>query len=56
MRGDAVGTRLDCKPRRAHRIGPLTAARVAQGGDVIDIDTEAQRRSSHEKLAEINSN
>ena len=45
MRGDAVGAGLDRGQRRAHRIGPLAAPRVAQGGDVIDIDAEAQRRS-----------
>ena len=32
--------------RGAHRIRPLAAARVAQGGDVVDIDAEAQRGNS----------
>ena len=29
--------------RRAHRIGKRAAARVAHGGDVIDVDAETQR-------------
>ena len=45
MRGDAVGAGLDRGKRRAHRIGIAAAPRVAQGGDVIDIDSETQRRS-----------
>ena len=47
MRGDAVGAGLDRDKRRAHRIRPRARPRVAQGGDVIDIDSEAQRRSWH---------
>ena len=45
MRGDAVGAGLDRDQRGAHRIGPLARPGVTQGGDVIDIDSEAQRRS-----------
>ena len=41
MRGDAVGARRDRKLGRAHRIGMAPAARVADGGDVIDVDAEA---------------
>ena len=35
----------DRSQRRAHRIGPAAAARVAQGSDVIDIDAKAEWRS-----------
>jgi hypothetical protein len=45
MRGDAVGAGLDRDQRRAHRIGTLARPRIAQGGDVIDIYAEAERRS-----------
>ncbi len=45
VRRDAVGARLDRQQRGAHRIGQGAAAGVAQGGDVIDIDSETQRRS-----------
>ena len=38
MRGDAVGAGLDRELGRAHRIGMPPAARVADGGDVIDVD------------------
>ena len=44
MRGDAVGAGRDRELGRAHRIGMAPAARVADGGDVIDIDAEAQAR------------
>ena len=54
MRGDSVGARLDRGQRGAHRIWPRAAAGVAQGGDVIDIDSEAQRWSfRHYILVEI---
>ena len=33
---------------RAHRIGMAPAARVADGGDVIDIDAKAERREDHQ--------
>ncbi len=42
MGGNSVGARFDGKERRAHRIGEGAAPRIAQGGDVIDIDAEAQ--------------
>ena len=45
MRGDAVGAGLDRDLRRAHRIGMAPAARIADGGDVVDVDAEAQMRS-----------
>ncbi len=51
MRGNAVGARLDRDQRGAHRIGMAPAPRVAQGGDVIDVDSEAQRRMGHGELA-----
>jgi len=41
VRGDAVSARSDRELGRAHRIGMRPAARVADGGDVVDIDAEA---------------
>ncbi len=38
MRRDAVGAGLGGQARRAHRIGMTAAPRIADGGDVIDID------------------
>jgi len=43
VRGDAVGARFDGDERRAHRIGKGAAARVAQRGDMIDVDPQTQR-------------
>ena len=43
MRGDPVGPRLDGEERRAHGIGRCAAARVADGGDVVDVDAQADR-------------
>ncbi len=34
----------------AHRIGMAPAARVADGGDVIDVDAEAQRKRIHRRI------
>ena len=45
MRGDAVGACLDRRERGPHRIRPFAAPCVTQGGDVVDIDAEAERRS-----------
>ena len=42
MRGDAVGAGGDGELGRAHRIGMAPAARIADGGDVVDVDAEAQ--------------
>ena len=42
MRGDAVGAGLDGQMRGAQGIGVPAAARVADGGDVIDVDAEAE--------------
>ena len=48
MRGDAVGAGGDRDLGRLHRIGMPAAARVAHGGDVVDVDAEADgRRSRH---------
>ena len=44
MRGDAVGAGLRRQDRRAHRIGKRPAARLAHGGDMVDINAEAQLR------------
>ena len=43
VRGDAVGARFGREQRGADRIGIAGAARVADGGDVIDVDA---RRST----------
>ena len=45
MRGDAVGARRDRQLGGAHRIGMPAAAGVADGGDVVDVDAEAQMRN-----------
>ena len=45
MRGDAVGARRDRQLGGAHRIGMPAAARVADGGDVVDVDAESQMRN-----------
>ena len=41
MRGDAVGAGRDRDFGRLDRIGMMAAARITHGGDVIDIDAEA---------------
>ena len=41
MRGDAVGAGGDRDLGGFHRIGMPAAARIAHGGDVIDVDAEA---------------
>jgi hypothetical protein len=52
MRGDAVGAGRDRNQRGAHRIRIAARPRVAKGGDVIDIDSEAQWwRFGHNGLA-----
>jgi hypothetical protein len=45
MRGDAVGSRLDCQLCGAHGIWRASAARVAKRRDVIDIDPKTERRN-----------
>ena len=42
VRGDAVGARLDGQMRGAQGVGMPAAARVADGGDVIDVDAKAE--------------
>ena len=42
MRGNAVGAGLDRHLRRAQGIGQPAAARVAQGGDMVDVHAEAE--------------
>ena len=54
MRGDAVAAGRDRELGRAHRIGMAPAARVADGGDVIDIDAEARARRSHSNCPDLN--
>ena len=44
VRGDAVGAGLDGQVGGAQRVGMAPAARVADGGDVVDVDAEAQVR------------
>ncbi len=46
MRGDAIGAGFDGGKRRAHGIRMPAASRISQGGDVVDVDAEAQGRSS----------
>ena len=41
MRGDAVGAGRDRDLGGLHRIGMAPAARIAHGGDVVDVDAEA---------------
>ena len=53
MGGDAVGAGGDRELGRAHGSGWRAAARVPQGGDVIDIDAEAQHRGSHDVMPEF---
>ena len=43
MRGNTIRARLLRQQRRAHRIGMPAATRVAHGGDMIDVDAEAER-------------
>ena len=47
MRGNTVATGGDSKLGRTHWIRMTLAARVADGGDVIDVDAEAKRRRFH---------
>ena len=42
MRGDAVGAGRDRDLGGAQRIGMPPAARIADGGDVVDVDAEAE--------------
>ena len=44
MRGDVVGAGLDRDHCRAQRIGMAPSPRVAQRGDVIDVDAEPDRK------------
>ena len=44
MRGDPVGAGVDGEERGAHGVGPRTAARIADGRDMIDVDAEAKGR------------
>ena len=47
MGSDAVGARVDRQLGRAYRIRMAPAARVADGGDVVDIDAETQLIGRH---------
>jgi len=47
MRGDAVGAGFDRNLRRLHGIRVSSAAGVADGGDVVDVDAEAKGVSGH---------
>ena len=46
MRGDAVAARGNGELGRAHWIGMAPAARIADGGDVIDVDAETKGREN----------
>ena len=47
MRGDAVGTGLDSDLRGPHRIGMPPAARIADGGHMINVHAKTERAASH---------
>src|SRR6185369_14458337 len=47
MRRDAVGTRFDRKQRGFDGIGMFPASRSTDGGDVIDVDAEAEGVRRH---------
>jgi hypothetical protein len=53
MRGDAIGARGDCEQSRSYRVGCQPCPRIAERGDVIDIDPKAERRNGHHGLSEI---
>ena len=42
MRGDAICTGFGSHQRGAQGVGMQATARIADGGDVIDVDAEAQ--------------
>ena len=44
---DAVGARFRRHARGPHRVGMRPAARVADRGDVVDVDAEAQMAIRH---------
>ena len=46
MRGDAVGAGRERDLGGLHRVGMLAAARVTHGGDMVDVDAEADGRFS----------
>ena len=50
MRGDAVSARRDRGKGRAYRVGIAASSRITQRGDVVDIDSETQRRIWHAGL------
>ena len=45
VRGNAVATHRCDDFRRAHRIGMIAAARVANGRDMVDVHAEAELAS-----------
>jgi hypothetical protein len=47
MRSDVVGARLERELGRAHGIGMHTTACIPQGGDMIDVDAQSDRRNGH---------
>ena len=50
MRGDAIAAHRGHDFRRPHRIGMIASARVADGGDVVDIDPQAKGRAQALRL------
>jgi hypothetical protein len=40
VRGNSVGASRNRRKRYSHHIRPIATARVSDGGDVIDIDSE----------------
>src|SRR5262249_4153166 len=56
MRGDAVGAGMGGRDRGLDRIGMPPAARVADRGDVVDVDAEAELAGRHGHLANATRN
>ena len=50
MRGDAIRAGRDGEVRRPHRVGMPPTARVADGGDMVDVDAETQGGRRHAVL------
>jgi hypothetical protein len=53
MRGDAVGAGRDRDLGGLDRIGMPPAARIAHGGDVVDVDAEADWRIQWHEIAPL---
>jgi hypothetical protein len=47
MRGNAIGARRNRKFRGAHRIGMMPPPRIADGGDMIDVNAKTDMGRAH---------